>query len=130
LAEPGVKILLFFLLLSLTGCTTALRSRQDLYYQGYLPSQLGGKFSYTGSTSERHYFHKKRWLQVDRRFSLPVGELEFQCVMPKTRNRALWRQVEIGQGHLLFYRRDGEVRGYDVFERIEFVIEDGTTPHR
>lgn len=125
-----MKTLLLLLLLSLTGCTTALRSRKDLYYQGYLPPQLGGRFSYTGSTSERHHFHKKRWLQVDRWFSLPMGELEFQCVMPKTRNRALWRKVEIGQRHLIFYRRDGEDRGYGVFERIDFVIEDGTTPHR
>lgn len=118
-----MKALLLLLLLPLTGCTTALHSKSDLYYRAYLPPQLGGKFSYTGSTSAEHYFYKKRWLQFDRRFTLPVGELQFQCVMPKTSDRSLWRQVTIDGDHLRFYRRDSEVGGYGVFEEIDFVIE-------
>ena len=110
-------------LLLLTGCTTALQSKNDLYYHAYQPRQLGGQFSYIGSTSTDHYFYKKRWLQFDHRFTLPVVDLRFQCVMPKTSDRSLWRQVTIGSDHLQFYRRDSEVGGYGVFEEIDFVIE-------
>jgi len=109
--------------LLLTGCTTALQDKSDLYYRAYQPLQLGNRFSYTGSTSSEHYFYKKRWLKFDRRFTLPVTELHFHCVMPKTSDRSLWRQVTIRSNHLQFYRRDSEVGGYGIFEQIDFVIQ-------
>lgn len=123
-----MKSLWLLLLLPLAGCTNALHSKSDLYYRAYLPPQLGGKFSYTGSTSTDHYFYKKRWLQFDRRFTLPVAELQFQCVMSKTLDRSLWRAVTIRGDHLQFYRRDSEVGGYGVFEEIEFAVESRSNP--
>jgi hypothetical protein len=121
----AMKSLWLLLLLPLVGCTTALHNKSDLYYGAYLPRQLGGKFSYTGSTSTDHYFYKKRWWQFDRRFTLPAAELQFQCVMPKTSDRSLWREVRVklSGDRLEFYRRDNEVGGYGVYEEIDFDIE-------
>jgi len=63
----NMKSLFGLCALILSGCSTALHTRRDLYHRAYLPQEMGMLY-YTGSSASFHYFHKTRFLRRDKHY--------------------------------------------------------------
>lgn len=113
----AMKSLCILCCLTLTGCSTALHTRSDLYHQGYLPQELG-MFYYTGSTDSLHHFHKTRFLRLDKRFTLPKSEFEFRSEFQWTADRPQWLYLTFADG--LSFHGDRDDGGLGVVETIDF----------
>ena len=76
-------------------------------------------FYYAGSSDSVHYFHKTRFLRLDKRFTLPASELEFRSVFPKTSDLSKWLYLTFADDHLSFHcDRDGA--GLGIVETVDF----------
>jgi hypothetical protein len=113
-----MKALALLSVLIVTGCSTALHSKSELYHRAYLPKELG-MFYYTGSTDSLHRFLKTRFLRLDKRFTLPKSEIEFRSELRSPADRSQWLYLTFSYGQLSLHG-DRAGMGFGVVETIDF----------
>jgi hypothetical protein len=120
-----VKSLFALGALILTGCSTALHTRRDLYHRAYLPQELG-MFYYTGSSDAFHFFYKARFLRLDRDYRLPKSELSLCSEFRMTGDRTRWLYLTFEMDRLSLHG-DRTGRGLGVVEVVDFDMSRGPT---
>ena len=79
---------------------------------------------YTGSSASFHYFHKTRFLRLDKGYRLPKSVLGLRSEFPRTSDRTRWVYLTFDRDRLSLHG-DRADRGSGVVEVVDFDMSKG-----